>query len=48
MANQAREFMMTDVVVLSLLIYAALGKLADVIARAMERHALSWNPVYQR
>ena len=48
MANQAREFMMTDVVVLSLLIYAVLGKLADVIARAMERHALSWNPVYQK
>ncbi|OAP43009.1 ABC transporter permease [Sinorhizobium glycinis] len=48
MANQAREFMMTDVVVLSLLIYAALGKLADVIAKTMERHALSWNPVYQR
>ncbi|PDT42115.1 MULTISPECIES: ABC transporter permease subunit [Sinorhizobium] len=48
MANQAREFMMTDVVVLSLLIYAALGKLADVIARALERNALSWNPVYQK
>ncbi|AFL53520.1 sulfonate transport system permease protein [Sinorhizobium fredii] len=48
MANQAREFMMTDVVVLSLLIYAALGKLADVVARVMERHALSWNPVYNK
>ncbi|WP_018236355.1 ABC transporter permease subunit [Ensifer sp. BR816] len=48
MANQAREFMMTDVVVLSLLIYAALGKLADVIARTLERNALSWNPVYQK
>ena len=33
MANQAREFMMTDVVVLALVIYALLGKLADVIAR---------------
>ncbi len=48
MANNAREFMMTDVVVLALLIYAALGKLADVLARALERHALAWNPVYQR
>jgi sulfonate transport system permease protein len=47
MANEAREFMMIDVVVLSLLIYALLGKLADVIARALERHALKWNPVYQ-
>ncbi|MBC7149687.1 MAG: ABC transporter permease subunit [Rhizobium sp.] len=48
MANEAREFMMTDVVVLSLLIYAALGKLADMIARALERYSLSWNPVYQK
>jgi sulfonate transport system permease protein len=47
MANNAREFMMTDVVVLSLMIYAVLGKLADVFARAMERRALRWNPVYQ-
>lgn len=48
MANEAREFMMTDVVVLALLIYAALGKLADVIARSLERRTLSWNPVYQK
>ncbi|PZM13063.1 aliphatic sulfonate ABC transporter permease SsuC [Rhizobium tubonense] len=47
MANNAREFMMTDVVVLSLVIYAVLGKLADVVARALERRALRWNPVYQ-
>lgn len=48
MANEAREFMMTDVVVLALLIYAALGKLADVIARSLERRTLSWNPAYQK
>ncbi len=48
MANNAREFMMTDVVVLSLVIYAVLGKLADVAARAMERRALRWNPTYQQ
>jgi sulfonate transport system permease protein len=47
MANNAREFMMTDVVVLALLIYALLGKLADVVARALERRTLAWNPVYQ-
>ena len=46
MANNAREFMMTDVVVLALVIYAILGKLADVVARALERRALTWNPVY--
>jgi sulfonate transport system permease protein len=48
MANNAREFMMTDVVVLSLVVYAVLGKLADVVARALERRTLRWNPVYQR
>ena len=48
MANTAREFMMIDVVVLSLVIYALLGKLADVVARFLERKALSWNPAYQK
>ncbi|MGZ2424622.1 sulfonate transport system permease protein [Rhizobium laguerreae] len=48
MANNAREFMMTDVVVLALVIYAVLGKLADVIARVLERRLLAWNPVYQK
>lgn len=47
MANTAREFMMTDVVVLALVIYAVLGKLADVIARGLERRTLSWNAAYQ-
>ena len=47
MANEAREFMMTDIVVLSLLIYALLGKSADVAVRYLERRVLSWNPVYQ-
>ena len=37
MAMQAREFMLTDVVVLSILIYALLGKLADSLARLLER-----------
>jgi sulfonate transport system permease protein len=48
MAMQAREFMMIDVVVLSILIYALFGKLADVIARALERACLSWNPNYRK
>lgn len=46
MAMNAREFMMVDVVIVSILIYAALGKLADSIARLLERTCLSWNPVY--
>ena len=48
LANSAREFMMTDVVILALVIYALLGKLADVIALTLERLTLSWNPAYQK
>jgi sulfonate transport system permease protein len=48
MAMQAREFMETDVVVLSILVYALLGKLADVIARALEQASLSWHPAFQK
>jgi sulfonate transport system permease protein len=47
MAMQAREFMLVDVVVLSILIYALLGKLADVLARMLERRSLAWHPAFQ-
>lgn len=47
MAMNAREFMQTDVVVLSILLYALLGKLADTAARVLEVKLLSWNPSYQ-
>ncbi|MDR1111273.1 MAG: ABC transporter permease subunit [Deltaproteobacteria bacterium] len=42
MATNAREMMRTDVIVLTILLYALLGKLADVVARALERRFLSW------
>jgi len=48
MAMQAREFLLVDVVVLSILIYALLGKLADSTARLLERWCLSWHPAFQR
>ncbi|HUD59055.1 MAG TPA: aliphatic sulfonate ABC transporter permease SsuC [Acetobacteraceae bacterium] len=48
MAMNAREFMMVDVVVLSILVYAALGKLADSTARLLERSCLAWNPAYAK
>lgn len=47
MAMQAREFLQIDVIVLSILIYALLGKLADSLARAMERASLKWHPAFQ-
>jgi sulfonate transport system permease protein len=42
----AREFLQTDVVVLGILIYAALGKLADVATVWLERRCLSWHPTF--
>jgi sulfonate transport system permease protein len=48
MAMQAREFMQVDVVVLSILIYALLGKLADSASRALERLTLSWHPAFAK
>jgi sulfonate transport system permease protein len=47
MAMNAREFMQTDVVVFSILVYALLGKLADVISKFLETHCLQWHPSYQ-
>jgi sulfonate transport system permease protein len=43
----AREFLQTDVVLVGILLYAALGKLADVLAKALERWWLRWHPGYQ-
>jgi sulfonate transport system permease protein len=47
MAMQAREFLLLDVVVLSILIYALLGKAADSAARVLERVCLAWHPAFQ-
>ncbi|MDX1994698.1 MAG: ABC transporter permease subunit [bacterium] len=48
LASQAREFMRTDVIVFIIVTYALLGKLADVIARLLERTLLRWHPNYQK
>jgi sulfonate transport system permease protein len=48
MAMNAREFMLIDVVVFAILIYAALGKLADSAVRLLERVCLAWNPTYRQ
>ena len=47
MAMNAREFLQTDVVVVSVIMYALLGKLADAIARKLEEKWLAWHPNYQ-
>jgi len=48
MATTAREFVQMDVVVLSIILYAILGKLSDVIAVQLERRFLRWNPVFAK
>lgn len=47
MTMNAREFLQTDVVLVGILLYAALGKLADVLARGLERTLLRWHAGYQ-
>ncbi|MDA8446797.1 aliphatic sulfonate ABC transporter permease SsuC [Paracidovorax valerianellae] len=43
----AREFLQTDIVLVGILLYALLGKLADVFARGLEHWWLRWHPGYQ-
>ncbi|MBC7498960.1 MAG: aliphatic sulfonate ABC transporter permease SsuC [Herminiimonas sp.] len=47
MTMNAREFLQTDVVLVGILLYALLGKFADVLAKLVERYALRWHPGYQ-
>jgi sulfonate transport system permease protein len=47
MTMNARDDMQTNIVVLGILIYALLGKLADLIAHGIERRALRWHPNFQ-
>jgi sulfonate transport system permease protein len=42
MTMNAREFLQTDIVLVGILLYALLGKLADLLARGLERVLLPW------
>lgn len=46
LAMDAREFLRTDVIVLTIVIYALIGVAADGIARFLERRLLVWHPNY--
>jgi sulfonate transport system permease protein len=46
MATDAREFLQTDVIILTVFIYAGIGVTADTSARFLERKFLSWHPSY--
>jgi len=47
MTMNAREFLQTDVVLVGILLYALLGKGADMLARGLEKYYLRWNPAYR-
>jgi sulfonate transport system permease protein len=47
MTMNAREFLQTDIVVLGIIVYALLGKLADAMTRWIEARALAWHPAFQ-
>lgn len=47
LAMNAREFMHADIIILSIIVYALLGKLADVIAKSLEKKVLRWNDTYK-
>jgi sulfonate transport system permease protein len=46
LAQSAREFIRTDVMVFAVILYALLGKLADATARFLEARLLAWHPNY--
>jgi sulfonate transport system permease protein len=46
LAMDAREFLRTDVIVLTIVIYAMIGVAADAITRLLERRLLAWHPNY--
>jgi sulfonate transport system permease protein len=47
MTMNAREFLQTDVVLVGILLYALLGKLADLLSKGLERWWLRWHPAYR-
>lgn len=48
MTMNAREFLQTDIVLVGILLYALLGKLADVFVIMLEKYLLAWHSGYQK
>lgn len=48
MTMNAREFLQTDIVLVGILLYAILGKLADLFAKALQHWLLKWYPEHQK
>ena len=48
LAMDAREFLQTNVIVLTMIIYAIIGVAADALVRFLESHLLSWHANYAK
>ncbi|ANB77411.1 ABC transporter permease [Paraburkholderia phytofirmans OLGA172] len=48
LAMDAREFLRTDVIVMTIVIYAGIGVATDACARFLERRLLAWHPNYTK
>lgn len=48
LAMDAREFLQTNVIVLTMIIYAIIGVVADALVRALETRFLSWHANYTK
>ena len=48
MAMNARELMLMDIIVLSIIVYALLGKFSDIIAKILEYRLLQWHPNFKK
>lgn len=46
LAMNAREFLRSDILVVTLFVYGALGFLSDALVRLLERSALQWRPSF--
>jgi sulfonate transport system permease protein len=46
LANDARDFARTDVIVICLLIYCLLGLFIDAVVRGLEHVTLAWRPSF--
>jgi len=46
LAMNAREFMRSDILVVTLFVYGVLGFLSDALVRLLERSALQWRPSF--
>ncbi|MFM0204104.1 ABC transporter permease subunit [Paraburkholderia fungorum] len=48
LAMDAREFLQTNVILLTIIIYAIIGVVADALVRLLEAHFLSWHANYTK